>query len=411
MVKLQLDEKSGFFYKGDDGLTYSLNHDSQTAKLCNGDANATVADIPCEVMLDDKVYSVTTIMSHCMSQCTMLEKVIIPPSIELIEWYAFTLFDGAYPKGDCKLKQVIFNGCKNLKINCSLSLERADYDSLETLLSITGADYSNHEVYIAGQKLTDLIVPEGITKVSESALRNVSSLCTVSLPASIKFIGYTAFQECNNLVSINLPEGLETIGSGAFRLCTSLKQIELPVSIKKLGTSIFDMCVNLSMATLPEGLTNVPNKTFFGCSSLSTVNIPSSVIGIGEKAFYGCRNLAELQIPENLQTIGDYAFAFMPIKEITLPQSLVSVGEFVFEACGQLANVFSKIMNPTKCEIKALEAPAKRGCEVTTVLDSYKEGQELFYNQATLHIPNEKGLMASYKKKSAWKKFSKIVAE
>ena len=35
-------------------------------------------------------------------------------------------------------------------------------------------------------------------------------------------------------------------------------------------------------------------------------------------------------------------------------------------------------------------------------------GLELFYKQATLVVPNVKGIVSAYKKKAAWKKFSAI---
>jgi hypothetical protein len=72
-----------------------------------------------------------------------------------------------------------------------------------------------------------------------------------------------------------------------------------------------------------------------------------------------------------------------------------------------LADVYSKIENPSKCDVKSFELTAHQA------QSNWRDnmGTEVFYRQATLHVPNAKGIVSAYKKKAAWKKFSKIVID
>jgi hypothetical protein len=58
-----------------------------------------------------------------------------------------------------------------------------------------------------------------------------------------------------------------------------------------------------------------------------------------------------------------------------------------------------------------LEYPAKKAGKKISQDREWNVGEELFYKNATLHLPNAKGIVAAYKKKAAWKKFADIVSD
>ena len=77
---------------------------------------------------------------------------------------------------------------------------------------------------------------------------------------------------------------------------------------------------------------------------------------------------------------------------------------------GLCVTVRSLIENPAECEVAAFEYPARRGGQRGFSEGvHYLFGKEVFYKQATLYVPNVKGMVAAYKKKAAWKKFCSIV--
>ncbi len=60
-----------------------------------------------------------------------------------------------------------------------------------------------------GWKGTSIVVPEGVTKIEDSAFRGCSSLLSVKLPSSLESISGNAFEYCRNLkeITIHKPEG------------------------------------------------------------------------------------------------------------------------------------------------------------------------------------------------------------
>ena len=65
-------------------------------------------------------------------------------------------------------------------------------------------------------KITSLVVEQGITGIAGSA-----------------------FEGCTNLVEVELPEGLEGIGQDAFYGCSSLEEINFPKTVVKISSSAF----------------------------------------------------------------------------------------------------------------------------------------------------------------------------
>ena len=93
-----------------------------------------------------------------------------------------------------------------------------------------GIKYNENEIpagmFSKREKLKNIVLPQGVTKIAKGAFWNCTQLKSVSLPPNLKVIDQFAFQKCKNLLQITFPEGLETIGGGAFQNCTSLRHIK-----------------------------------------------------------------------------------------------------------------------------------------------------------------------------------------
>ena len=126
-------------------------------------------------------------------------------------------------------------------------------------------------LYLSGEIVTNLVIPEGATEIKNYAFYGCSSLTSVTIPNSVTSIGWVAFMGCSNLTSITIPNSVTSIGLGAFSLCSSLASI-----------------------TIPDSVTSIGDNAFAGCSSLSSITIPSSVTSIGDDAFYYCTSLTDV---------------------------------------------------------------------------------------------------------------------
>lgn len=74
-----------------------------------------------------------------------------------------------------------------------------------------------------------------------------------------KMTNYDAFIGCGNLEEVTLPEGLTKIGDSAFRDCANLKDIEIPATVKTLGHYAFYGCTGLTDVNISDGVTTIGN--------------------------------------------------------------------------------------------------------------------------------------------------------
>ena len=93
-----------------------------------------------------------------------------------------------------------FLGCGNLT-SVHISDIAAWYKINYANLSSTPMRYA-HQLYINGEELNSLIVPDGITSIGKYAFLNCSSLNDITIPNSITSIGDGAFQGCDQLLSV-----------------------------------------------------------------------------------------------------------------------------------------------------------------------------------------------------------------
>lgn len=67
------------------------------------------------------------------------------------------------------------------------------------------------------QKVTEIIISEGIVEISKSAFAYCSNLLDIDLPNSLEIISDRAFEECVKLFDITMSRGLKSIGDYAFK--------------------------------------------------------------------------------------------------------------------------------------------------------------------------------------------------
>lgn len=142
------------------------------------------------------------------------------------------------------------------------------------------------DLYINGNLLTDLTVPDSITSINNYTFSGCTSITSVTLPNCITKICDDAFSFCDNLEKVEFGHELKSIGNYAFAY-TSLTNITIPDSVTYIGDYAFSCCPFESIV-IPDSLTSVNDYAFSYCQDLKTVIIPDSVTKIGYSAFDEC---------------------------------------------------------------------------------------------------------------------------
>ena len=151
--------------------------------------------------------------------------------------------------------------------------------------------------------LTEITIPEGVTKLENLSIAQCHSLVKVTLPDTLESIGAASFKECENLKDITIPEKVTFIGADAFANCASLTSISIPKGVTEIPYSLFSDCSKLKTITIPDTITTIYDTAFYNCSSLEEIVIPDTVTSLivnslsPHSIFYGCSSLKKVTAP------------------------------------------------------------------------------------------------------------------
>ena len=124
------------------------------------------------------------------------------------------------------------------------------------------------------------------------AFYECTKIARVTIPDTVLHIGLSAFYG-SGLTNVIIPNSVTRIDNYAFNNCSSLEGVVIGDSVTSIGDQAFAECKSLTSVVIGDSVTSIGKYAFRYCSSLTSITIPNSVTSIGNQAFYGCSNLVE----------------------------------------------------------------------------------------------------------------------
>lgn len=373
LLVAMLSAASSFAYDFEvDGIYYNKNGNEATVTY-RGSYSTSYSNeysgnvvIPSTVTYNGTTYTVTSIGNSAFYECSSLTSVTIPNSVTSIDAGAFSNCSGmtsvTIGNSVTTIGSYAFYMCSGLT-----SVNTTD---IEAWCNIQFSDsYSNplssaHHLYLNGSEVTDLVISNSVTSISDYVFYGCSGLMSVNIPNSVTSIGDYAFSSCSGLTSVIIPNSVNSIGGYAFTGCSGLMSVTIGNSVASIGEYAFYRCSSLTSVNIPNSVTTIGSLAFSVCSGLTSIvvdsgnstydsrnncnaiietasntliagckntTIPNSVTSIGISAFNMCSGLTSLTIPESVTSIGGYAFSgCSSLTSVTIGNSVASIGESAF---------------------------------------------------------------------------------
>lgn len=374
--------------------------------------------------------NVTDIVYGAFTNCSSLKAVDLPVSLKKIYWGAFDgtdaldkvvihdvaawcnveigsnpistagnvylddelITDLVIPEGVTEVKSSVFSGASCVKtLTLPTSLTSIGYDAFSQmeLDKITISDMAKwceinfeynpiwiaNEVYLNEELIIDLVIPEGVTRITNDAFTKLPEhIKTLTIPSTIKEIGssFTTYSytwaptpilefekvyltdlaawcemdrlDCslmriaktlyvnNELVKeLVIPEGVKTVIEGAFDGCKVIESVSFPSTIEKVGSLAFQD-TSIKSYSFAEGVGHVEYgyRTFGGTALLET-NLGSETTRISEGMFEGS-DITIATIPATVTEIAYEAFkGCKDLVDISAPETLISIRAYAFD--------------------------------------------------------------------------------
>ena len=205
-----------------DGIKYDVIAKAKQAKVISNGYSGDII-IPETVVHNGITCNVTSIGGRAFYNCSGLVSVVIPNSVTNIGDGAFEYCSGLtsieIPNNVTSIGNNAFYGCSgltavhisDLSVWCNINFGNYGSNPL----------YNAKNLYLNGNLVAELVIPDGITEIKNSAFSGCSCLTSVTIGSGVRYIYNYAFANCENLTDVyclatNVPSTNSYAFSGSY---------------------------------------------------------------------------------------------------------------------------------------------------------------------------------------------------
>ena len=304
--KLSLKEIGAFAFSNFDYVTKTpeemeIDDTSMTKQWFIGENTITKVVIP---------EGVTKINSYAFAMLTALEEVVLPSTLESIEYGAFY--------GCSSLKKITYNGDNNTFIINQNAFENCD---LSGTIDLTGACVISDYAFAGNKNLEGIITDDSLLSIGQYAFAGCKKLKDVTVTSEKVKYGAYAFTGCAALESFYVNASVLT--EGMFYQCENLSKVSIGPDVNDIGpfafrsskVDTFEISKDNKAYTVKDGniILSADGKTLVAVAptvrgSFNAENLGGADVNtIGKGAFSHNVKIESVDLP-NVTVVGEYGF-------------------------------------------------------------------------------------------------------
>lgn len=284
-----------------DDISYDIIEGTNEVRVMKGGRTNTLElTIPEEVTNDGTTYQVTEIKESAFSSCRRMTSITLPKSIKKIGKNFSSPVIHSYRLAEVHISDIA--------AWCDIEFEDFSANPL----------YKGASLYLNEEKITDLVIPDGITSIKNYAFYGCGGLTSVDIPSSVTSMGAHAFSGCENMTAVYIHDLTAWFGI-EFNLDDEYNEYVYGRTYANAPNPLYcahNLYLNgekITNLVIPENITSIGDGTFMGFSGMTSVTIPNNITSIGKDAFHGCDGLTSITIPNSVTSIGNRAFVVAPV--------------------------------------------------------------------------------------------------